>query len=261
MNILPFLSAFILLFTLTIIGAIHNAKGSQLGAYLLEKGYREKEKEACAEQTKLYRKIPGGTLHPTKAQLGHRSRKPYHSPRDKTPPPDEAKLSLSFLFAKEHCPLHEEKMKGLLTYLYQYAPFYYEELVDQVVEELYTLAHSEHPPSTFEEVFEKASEPLQPLFYKLIKGTTEYHLATSHGYPPLGDFFLFKEGGKQALSLRHASRPLLITLFNNSLANRICLEEEEKWKEKGEHLPLTQEELLSLFQKHHIDLKDFAQLL
>ncbi|MBS0627882.1 MAG: hypothetical protein JSS09_06685, partial [Verrucomicrobia bacterium] len=56
---------------------------------------------------------------------------------------------------------------------------------------------------------------LQPVFYKMLKGSGYYDVASKKGYPPLEDYFRLEKEDTYTLSLPYACFPALEALLGN----------------------------------------------
>ena len=85
---------------------------------------------------------------------------------------------------------------------------------------------------------------LKSIFYKMLKGTNQYQVASKRGIAPMEDFFILDK--TPAIHFHNASPSLLEVLFGEKMALKILSEEKKKYETKGKKISLTKEELTTL---------------
>ncbi len=87
---------------------------------------------------------------------------------------------------------------------------------------------------------------LQVIFYKMLKGSGCYEIASKQGYPPLEEFFRLEKENTYTLSLSYASFPALEALLGEDLTLKVLQTEKEKWEKKGGYYSITKQEFTDL---------------
>lgn len=258
LNILPLVSAFILIFAIGSYTFVHNLVATV-----------QEEKHFCGSiqvskhygrilQSKHYRKIKGKNAFPKEkgAEKEASSKKPYQSPRERDYPYEESKLNIRNLQNKQN-PKLEELFLYLMYELYgstalgqqQVGPF------------LLKLIQQSKGIQSLQELLDIAPEDKRPLLYKILKGTQNVDLNLKKGYPPLGDFVKIGEEKEKPIHICHASLPILNVCLNPKVAQDIAAEERRKWEEKHEHLPIEKKELEEILLQHDLNLSSFDELI
>ena len=259
MNILPLISAFILIFAIGSYTFVHN--------YL--SAYQEKEHFTGAMhlshqygrrlQAKEYRKIKGKNLHPKDKKGSDKKREEttYKSPRDRFYPYPDAKLNIRPLLTASN-PKLEKIFLDLVSSLYNLTP-----LKDtEVGPLLLKLIKQSDSIEALHELIELAPENKRTLVYKALKGTQNYELDSNHGYPALGDFIRIGKEKEKPIHFCHATHALLNVLVGENVTPLIINEEAHKWKEnKQKHTPLTKAELGPLLLARDFNLSSIQELL
>ena len=262
MNILPLVSAFILLFAIGSYTFLHQFRA----AVHEEKSYTERialsQKNARDKTRRAFNRIKAKESTPKKPK-GEKTNKEniaYKSPRDRRIPFPEGKLNITFLFKKEENPQIKTITLELIERLYEFTSLEFdaEHLLDTLIATV-----KKHPSiDTFEKLLSHLPPEEAPIFYKLVKGTNTYTLFTSEGYPPIGNFItLDPKSHQRPIHFAHASRPLLQALFGDVFAPQIVKEERHKWEPEHKHLSLKKDELEALLLQHRKNLVDYEQLL
>jgi len=233
MNVLPLVSAFILIFAICSYTFFYNVSAAVQEKTHFQGAHRIQRKFASLVQSKLYTKMKGekGEAKPTSSK----EQEEFKSPRDHVNLPPEAKLNIRVLLADGDRLKKEAIFLELTRNLYEFTTIYYPGLENDLLETL-----KQNPKITnFDELLPKA-----PKFYKLIKGTHRYKLGRFEGYPALQDFFIFEESKNGKLvDYCHAARPVLEAVFGKLIAPKIINEEKHKWEQNKKHIPLTKQEL------------------
>lgn len=255
MNILPFVSGFILLFAIGSYTFVHQframnwEKKSYFGALQVERDYANRPARA------LYHSYKGEELHKKEKTASPKEEK-FLSPRDTTNPCPEAKLCLQPLIAKED-PTVRSMAISLVKVLYEIPK---KVDAEQVVDIVVKVARKNPKVEDFPQLLCCLEPEEAALLYPLIKGTHQYKLRTKEGYPPLGDFFLLK-GRKKSVNFSYATRPLLIALFGERIGAQVIAKEKEKWEEEEKNRPLKKEELAQFLLEQGKNLTDFEPLI
>lgn len=261
MNILPLVSAFILLFAIGSYTFIHQfraavqEKNSYEGSMRLARSYESRL------QRKYYNNQSGEPRFPKKKREGSQPSKKtqYNSPRDSKNPSPESKLFIASLATEEN-PFLEEVAIDLINRLY------FATLVkvngQTLLNEIVTALKEDSSIDSMEKLLAHFSKEKASYLYKIVKGTNAYEFSTANGIPPLGDFIsLEKKTTKAAIHFSSASRPVLLALFGDVLAPQIIQEEKLKWEPEHKHAPLNKGELEALLLKHRKSPSDFEKLI
>jgi hypothetical protein len=88
---------------------------------------------------------------------------------------------------------------------------------------------------------------LQPIFYKMLKGTKHYDRDQPFGYPSLLDFIVIQKTA--TLSLVFAPRETLIALFSLGIAEKI-----QQYQEKEQFFPISKESFEKIAQQENFPL-------
>lgn len=256
MNILPLVSAFILIFAIGSYTFVHNFLSSIqerehfYGSMKLSHAYARKL------QTKYYRKIKGKNLHPRKPSEGEPQEKEYESPRARKYPYSEAKLNVRPLTEAEN-PKLENVFINLLTDLYAISPFNSKELGPFFLK----LLKQAKGATSLSDLVALTPEDKRELVYKILKGTQNFEIDESKGYPALTDFVKIGEDKEKPIHFCHASRSLLDAVFGAHIAPLIVTEEARKWQPDHKHIPLTKEELEPVLLSRDFNLSSVEELL
>jgi hypothetical protein len=241
MNILPLILAFLLIFSALSVGFIRGRKESCVAEKCAARFFQTSRCALNRVAERGYRKVkvdaPPKTV--TTEKKGAK-RPPPAIVRTSTPPLETSKLNLTPLLdletdPKRH-PLYEIAAQ-LLRLLYD------ESLLKEDRE--YALLDAfcaQEKVETLMDLYPKEAG-LQPLFYKMFKGTHTYRLDKRQGIPPFGDFFTL--GKQSAIHFSFASPILLEALFGKTLRAKILAEEKKKAQKEATSC-LTQEELTAL---------------
>lgn len=264
MNILPLVTAFLLLFALGAYTLLHQSIATRQEERHLEGAQRLHWRKVSQADRALYKALPAKPTN-TKTEKKPSAPKPspYISPRKKFNLPECAKLNISPLFNQEkQNPLLRKAAIALINRLYSPTLAYRQGIEEEILEVLIKTGMENPKIESFEELFAKI-EPNPAPYYKFIKGTQKYQLYTNIGYPALEDFFTL-EGKRAPILMSHACEPLLIALFGDAFANHLIQKETEIWQKEGKHIPLKKEEIAALFLEHspnNKNLSDFESIL
>ena len=243
MNVLPLVSAFILLFAIGSYTLIHQVRAALQEKEHFSASMNLHRKVVSKMQGKKYKEHKGQNLHPPKLAVQVKTDSTFLSPRDRINPITERKLNISKLKTESN-PKLEKVACDLIFNIYRMSPVYQQNMEEEVVSTLIQMIKANPSINTFEELLPKIPPEKYPLFYKLIKGTQTYELHTNRGIPPLEEFITL-ETTKQAkpIDFCYASRALLEVVFDETLAPQIINQEKHKWELEHKHIPLTKQEL------------------
>jgi len=196
-------------------------------------------------------------------------KRPYYSLRSITPPIDESKLNISALFNQSVIDVHQHPIylvaAELIKLLYQGSPLISEKTQEHwergVLDEMIAQAKKRSDWDQLSDLLPEGKEA-HALFYKMVKGTNQYHLGTKkQGIAPLGHFIsIDPDKKKQAIYFCFASSPLLTAAFGSTIANQLLLEEKKQWDKTGKRHLCSKEELEELLLKNAILPHSFTQL-
>lgn len=257
MNILPLVTAFILLFALGSYTLVHQFRAAVLERLHFNASMKIQNTLSNSVQESEYDSYKGVSRN-SKEHHPKKEEKPqvYYSPRKRFNPYKESKLNLRSISSD---PKAEKVALALFQNLYEYWTPYNEKLGKQLFDQMGKIL-KEHPKiETFEELLPYITIE-QERIYKLIKGTHKYTLGTTEGYPALGTFFTLDSKMGKPINFSLASKPLLVALFKESIAHQICEAEREKWEPEHKHTPLSQSELEQILLKNRINYADFQDL-
>ncbi len=167
--------------------------------------------------------------------------------------PSVAKWNLSPLIStKNPAPYLQKATILLLEELYGHTSFWKEALTqtpdlgERLLASLLEKNAEKEKPESLADLFPEDTS-LQPLFYKMLKGSTVYNSNEKTGYPPLEDFFCLEPKNTKTLYFCYASYPALKAFFGSAIAEEIFSLEKEKKKSRKNTLPsLTKQELAEL---------------
>ncbi|MCX6989348.1 MAG: hypothetical protein NTZ52_07655 [Chlamydiae bacterium] len=182
--------------------------------------------------------------------IKRQSRKQFSSHRTAQNLSLHSKFNIApFLSAGAESPQIAFMLQSLLEQLYGHTAFIKEAGIDNVFYEIVNLMQingkkqssvSELQDLSFEQ------EPLKTLFYKMLKGSGYYDLATQQGHPPLSDFLSIEKEENHSICFYFASYPVLKAVFGQSLADEIIDKENRKSQIDGARRVLSKEELSEL---------------
>lgn len=259
MNILPLVSAFILLFALGSYTLVHEYHAAMQEKFHYTAALRIQRRWAKCIQAEEFRKLPGKNEETKEKKESEKKGGEYKSPRDRLNPIPESKLNIAALFTQEKDPLLEQITLNLLHRLYELAPFYHPHMEREILDLI--LATVKENPSI------RSCTDLakyHPLFYKLAKGTHKVTLFTDQGYPALGDYISLEENeNKKAVQFPYASRAVLLAFFGKEegMVHQLCEVEKGKWEVDHKHHPLTKAELEAFLLQRRKNLSDYEKLL
>lgn len=177
----------------------------------------------------------------------------------------QAKWNLSpFIFSEKPTSHLEEATILFLESLYGHADFW-QKAKKQDSDLAKTLLDSFRSKDLVEKMSDLFPEDpfLQSIFYKMLKGSGYYEIASKQGYPPLEDFFRLEKENTYTLSLSYASFPALKALLGEDLTQKVLQIEKEKWEKKGGYYSVTKEEFreLTSYLGSHIPIQEWEALL
>lgn len=91
---------------------------------------------------------------------------------------------------------------------------------------------------------------LASIYYKILKGTSGYHLHPKKGIPPLTDFISVATKRRKPIFFCYASLPVMSAALGKDLAVMILEREEERSKALGGRRVLDEGELISLIREN-----------
>ncbi len=251
MNILPLVSAFILIFAICSYTFFYSASAALLEESHFKGAHKIERLFTSRIQRKLFSKIKA--QGDENSPQSHISSTNFHSPRDYFNLPPEAKFNITVLLKEGDRPKKEALFLELIRHLYEFTTVYKPGLECDLLEAL-----KKNPKlQTFQELLKETPE-----LYKLVKGTNRYNLGRFEGYPALDDFFIFdKTKNAKLINYCHAARPILDALFGRTLAPKIINEEKHKWEQNKKHAPLTKQELEAFLLTQNKNITEYEPLL
>lgn len=260
MNVLPLVSAFILLFAIGSYAFLHNAKAAFQEKFHYTQALAVERTFANQMQSEKYRLKKGDNQNPQQTKSTNKKETEFISPRDKLRSDNSRNLNIRALAADQGNPRLEEITLTLLKNIYQSTSIYTPNMEREVLNVIVATLKMHPKVKSFAELLTKLPDEQIPLFYKLIKGTQQYDLYTNLGYPALGDFLTIDPAfeKKKPIYFPDASRPVLSALFGKKLSEQIIAEERRKWDAKHEHDNLSQKELEAFLQKNTKNPSDYA---
>lgn len=242
MNALPLILTFLLIFSVLSTGFLRGQKTSLVAQKCSTRFYHTNRCVSNRITERYYRKIKVDTSSKAskdKKKGVKRSTTPFVFTREHLPPLETSKLNLTPLLEtktdpKRH-PLYEIAAE-LLRLLYKDKLFKKEQDWEYAL--LDSFCATQNPQKLIDLYPIKTT--LQPLFYKMLKGTHHYDLKTAEGIAPLEHFFTL--GQQSAIHFCFASPLLLQATFGKKIAEKIIAEEDKKERKS----PLTQDEFASL---------------
>lgn len=251
MNVLPLVSAFILIFAICSYTFFHNVCAAVQERSHYIGSHRIVRKFANHLQTKLYIKLPGENLHGSERKKSPSST--FISPRDRFNLAEEAKFNITPLFIDRDKNRKEAIFLELIKSLYEFTSIYTPGLENELLEALKNNPKIE----SFNELL-----TYNPSFYKMIKGTNNYKLSSFKGYPALGDFLTIEKNPRaKMINFSCAARPVLEALFGKVFAPKIINEEKHKWEIKHKHSPLTKQELNAFLLTKNKNFTEYWQFI
>ncbi|MEI8328872.1 MAG: hypothetical protein WCG14_02595 [Chlamydiia bacterium] len=156
-------------------------------------------------------------------------------------------------------------LQSLLEQLYGHTAFIKEAGIDNVCYEIVSLMQINGKKQSSVSELQQLSfeqEPLKTLFYKMLKGSGYYDIATQQGHPPLSDFLSIEKEEKKPIFFYFASYPVLKAFFGQSLADEIIEQENRKSQMHGRRKVLSKEELSTLLlASNNTKLQQIQELL
>ncbi|MDN3505645.1 MAG: hypothetical protein P0S96_00235 [Simkaniaceae bacterium] len=264
MNILPLVSAFLIIFAICSFSFVHSVRTIIEDKTHYASSFRIQRKYLHALASRAYTRHKGKNLHPAKkVQEPEKKDLAYRSPRDFQRKKTQSKLNIYPLLQGKENPKLEKIALTLLQDLYFLSPFYKPGLENQILHTLKETFAKDDSLTNFHSLLTKIPSDEYPLFYRLVKGTHSYKIYTSEGYPALGDFLSLEKINETAppANFCHASRPVLNAVFGPTLAPLIINEEKHKWEPKHKHAPLTKQELEAFLLSKRLNPTDYEPLL
>lgn len=253
MNILPLVLALLLILALGSYSflqdtlAIHKEEKAFIGGMHAETILRNKQSNKSFTAKK--EKSEAQHLQGAKRELKDI---PYVSRRVKENLHDNAKLNIASLAGETSQASYQllyETSARLIRHLYEKAPFFKAGLEYQVLDLFIKRAKEDKELSSFTELC-SSDHPLRDVLYKMAKGTNQYQIGTSRGYPPLEDFLIFdRDPKRKPINFCFASKPLLIAAFGEGLTETFMEQEKKKWEIDHKHHTVKKLELEQLFLK------------
>ncbi|MBS0629580.1 MAG: hypothetical protein JSS30_05070 [Verrucomicrobia bacterium] len=261
MNILPLVSAFIILFAIGSYAFVHSLRTTAQesfhykGALAVERRFANQIQKEIYEAQKAKKEE-----EKEKTESEQNQNKKFVSHRDKFSTQNNRKILIKKLGSD---PQLEKVVLRLLKDIYDQTPIYTTNMEHEVVSVLITAIKQNPSAITFEELLPKLPDSQIPLFYKLIKGTQNYELRKSNsGYPALGDFLTLEGKSIKPINFYYASRTVLKALFGEKLCEQIIIAEKLKWEsdhKAAKHL--MQKELDAFFTKINVNYSEYEPLL
>lgn len=262
MNLLPFVTFFLILFSLGSLLLLQERKASisesksYMGYLNIDRQMLMREAESDFAKLTIKKKKEDPKSSPPKKKprsfaLNHRTKICVHP---------YSTVDIGPLAKKENPLLYETAAK-LIRVLYEKTSLWREEkdweyhLLDHILESV-----KKNPNMNSLNQLSFSDPNLGETFYKMIKGTQTYTLMASEGYPPLGNYLsLGEKNEKQAIRFCFSSYPVLIALFGQEIADTIIVEETAKRSEnKNKYAPLKKEELQALLLKDKKNPRNFT---
>lgn len=250
MNILPLILILALVFGGLALTFIRDTKSFFLLERSFEGHHRTERLVHNRLAQKAYRKTKGKSVKTNNTESSSSSPKQtsFQSRRQYAPPFENSKCNLAPLFEldqdlKQH-PLYES-IAILLHLLYGknlFAKQKHEDLEYKILDALLAKAGSLETITDLS-ALTPDNKALQPLYYKMLKGTNQYN--ETQGYPPLGDFFSI-HSDQAPIYLSFASPALLEALFGKEIKEAILRHEEEAWNKEHKYVYFSKEDLQAL---------------
>jgi len=256
MNILPLVSAFILIFAIGSYTFVHNFLSSVqerehfYGSMKLSHAYGR------TLQTKYYRAIRAKNLHPNKTNEAEVEEKLYISPRNRKYPYSEAKLNIRPLIERDN-PKLENVFLNLVNDLYNLTSFDGAKVGSLFL----NLIKKAKGATSLDDLIAIAPEEERELVYKILKGTQNFELDVTKGYPALTDYVKIGKDKEKPIHFCNACKPVLQALFGHHIAPLIINEEKRKWEPKHKQIPLTKEELEPILLSRNFNLSSIEELI
>lgn len=263
-NVLPLVSAFIILFAIGSYTFIHSVRAAVQEKFHYTGALAVERKFANTIQESIYADQKGNDLDSTEKTTSTKKEDlEFKSPRDKKSRHNGRKLNIRPLLLQQNDSQLEKVTLTLLKEIYQNTSIYKKNMEREILAVLIATMKINPSINHFEDLLTKLPENDIPLFYKLIKGTQVYELKTNVGYPALGDFLSIdgKDNKRKPINFYKASRPVLAAVFGDKLSEQIIVEEGRKWEIDHKKYFLTKEELGAFLIKNTRNLSEFEPLL
>ncbi len=258
MNSLFLVSSFLMIFTffsLTLFkdSRIFSKEKNSICSFIANKQHLQNKWEAYKYLNFKPKNKASPTPKPETPPPKNKTTTAYISLRLKSILPSVSKWNLSPLISIKNPPPYLQKATILLLEeLYGHTSFWKEALIqtpnlgERLLSSLLEKNAEKEKPESLSDLFPE-DPSLQPLFYKMLKGSTVYNSNEKTGYPPLEDFFCLEPKNTKTLYFSYASYPALKAFFGNAIAEEIFSLEKEKKETRRTTLPsLTKQELAEL---------------
>jgi hypothetical protein len=258
MNILPFIFAFLFVFSFFAFNFLKEKKSFVLTETVLDSHNRVESNLQNKIVSKAYAKLTAEPkpTNPTAKQTP----KSFVSYRTLFPPMETSKFNLTPLIKdttefKLH-PLYEP-LANLFRVLYGKTLYKTENIEYRILDALLTKARKNPELENIADI-DLDDPTIKNIFYKMLKGTNQYEVG-KEGIPPLEDFLAIGEENT-AISFSFASAALLEALFGEKITAHIFLEEEKKRKELNKYYYFSKEELQALATKNPAQFSNFSSI-
>ncbi len=177
----------------------------------------------------------------------------------------QAKWNLAPLISeKKPISYLEEATICFLESLYGHADFWKKEKIQnpELAQALLDSFKNKVLPEKISDLFPEELS-LQPIFYKMLKGSGYYDLASQQGYPPLEDYFRLEKENTYTLSLPYACLPALEALLGDVLTSKVLQIEKEKFEKKEGYHSISKKEFTELINHLglHVSIQEWDALL
>ncbi|MCI0381668.1 MAG: hypothetical protein L0207_01255 [Chlamydiae bacterium] len=252
MNLLPFVSAFLLILSLLSYRCFNNLvetiseERSFLGkvsTYIDIDSKISKKKFAGMKNEKTEKSSAKKSKSKSKAGA-------YLSHRENENPHPLSKLNIAPLFRDTY----EKKemifriaLEGIRI-LYEKTPIYREGMNEKILSWMVEVGKGDATIQSIDEFVQKIPDNMKWL-YPFFKGTNSYVIGKK-GVPPLSDFFAIDQRKNiKSIHLFYTSKPILQAFLGKNLTEEIEKKEREKWELNHSHRPITKGELESILLK------------
>ena len=257
MNLLPLITAFILILSFGV-QTIISKKLSSEKIELSMHGYMQAERAAKnAVEKKVYRhcqqkKIEANIHTSSLSQNLFQERKRKKKPKKEIPSSSKLNLWPLIQESKEtHKDLYNTFVK-LIEVIYKDAQFFQLKkishlpsfIADQIISSAKKMQKNQNKNDLSNLSLDE--KKLQPIYYKMLKGTKHYNFFEKKGYGSLLDFVkISNEKKEEKLTLAFASDEILYSFFNEKISQAI--KKKEDLQKDGSFFPITKEELEEIF--------------
>lgn len=265
MNILPLVSAFILIFSIGSLALLRHCKAAFIEnkdshvVYLLQREmyneYAFNEYKELGEQEEKEKKDKDPNT-----SSGERNNV-YKFPRGKIPPSNYGKLNIATLrSANSNSHLRGIALK-LIKNMYEFTSVYFEDMEEIILKHIIETAKAHPKLTAFEDLYMYIPEAQRDFFYKIFNGTQSYQLCTSEGYPPLRDFLIIGDKtDHKPIHILKASEMVLNAVFDEAITRKIVHAEHLNWEKNGKkEKKFLKDEMIAFLLKEGVDLANFGQ--